>query len=208
MFENVKNYLIIKNEDTTEEHLGKIIEIEKKNRKIKLQLVDENKNIYYRRERTLDIMVPMETELYCFKSSVLFYDIIEKIMTIEYPAEVSKVIKRNHRRYDINVALDILLGDHIIPAITYDIGLGGIGFLINNSYYLENDIIIKIKAEDFNVDYLHIKILNKREFRYKGKDYLLYGSEFIELKTDQFDKLVLFFNTLEAENLHGTILHS
>ncbi len=106
MFQKIENYLILKNSENFEEHIAKIIELEKESRKIKLQLIDENKNIYYKRNKELEVLIPHDKELFLFKSSVIYYDILDKIVTIEYPNEIDKILRRQHTRYDINVALD------------------------------------------------------------------------------------------------------
>ena len=85
MFQKIENYLILKNSENFEEHIAKIIELEKESRKIKLQLIDENKNIYYKRNKELEVLIPHDKELFLFKSSVIYYDILDKIVTIEYP---------------------------------------------------------------------------------------------------------------------------
>ena len=54
MFQKIENYLILKNSENFEEHIAKIIELEKESRKIKLQLIDENKNIYVMNYSSLD----------------------------------------------------------------------------------------------------------------------------------------------------------
>lgn len=194
MFDNVKNYMILRNEDTPEEHLGRVIEIEKNTRKIKLQLIDDNKNLYYRRDKEIEVIMPKEEELYCFKSFVIYYDILDKIITIEYPEELNKIITRRHKRYDINIPIDIEMSAHVLPSISFDLGLGGVGLLVNSQYVLNDEIIIKIKSPKLIQEEFKVRVLSKKEFRYKGKDYLLYGGEFINLKKDAFDKLIIFLN--------------
>ena len=39
MFQKIKNYLILKNSENYEEHIAKIVELEKRSRKIKLRLI-------------------------------------------------------------------------------------------------------------------------------------------------------------------------
>lgn len=197
MFQKLKNYLIIKSSDTEEEHLAKIVDLEKDTRKIRLQLIDEKKNIYYKRNKDLDVLIPHDKELFFFKSTVIFYDILEKIVTIEYPNEIDKVIRREHKRYDINVELEILLDSHSIPSISFDMSLGGLAFIINNHIELDDIIPVKFKTDELDINELQVKIVNKRDFRYKGKDYLLYSGEFYQLNQDNFDKLLLFFNQSE-----------
>ena len=64
MFQKIENYLILKNSENFEEHIAKIIELEKESRKIKLQLIDENKNIYYKRNKELEVLIPHDKELF------------------------------------------------------------------------------------------------------------------------------------------------
>lgn len=201
MFDNIKNYMILRNEDTPEEHLGKVIEIEKSTRKIKLQLIDDNKNLYYRRDKEIEVIMPKEVELYCFKSFVIYYDILEKIITIEYPEELNKIITRKHRRYDINIPIDIETSSHVLPSISFDLGLGGIGLLVSNQYQLDEEVVIKIKSPKLSEEEFKVRILSQKDFRYKGKDYLLYGGEFINLKKEAFEKLILFLNERSHQNI-------
>lgn len=194
MFQKIDNYLILKNAENIEEHIAKIIEVEKENGKIKLQLIDENKNIYYKRNRDLEVLIPHDKELFLFKSSVIYYDVLEKIITIEYPIEIDKILRRQHTRYDINVALDVILDSHVIPSISFDMSLGGLAFIINNHIELNDIIPIKIKADELVDNEFKVKIVNKKDFRYKGKDYLMYSGEFYELDKVSFDNLLFFFN--------------
>lgn len=201
MFDTIKNYMILRNEDTPEEHVGKVIEIEKGTRKIKLQLVDDNKNLYYRGNKEIEVIMPKEVELYCFKSFVIYFDVLDRIITIEYPAELNKIIKRGHKRYDINIPVEIEVNTHKVPSISFDLGLGGIGLLVNSSYELNEEVVIKIKTEKLVNEEFKLRVLNKKDFKYKGKDYLLYGGEFINIKKEAFEKLILFLNEKNMSNI-------
>jgi len=201
MFDTIKNYMILRNEDTPEEHVGKVIEVEKGTRKIKLQLVDDNKNLYYRGNKEIEVIMPKEVELYCFKSFVIYFDVLDRIITIEYPAELNKIIKRGHKRYDINIPVEIEVNAHKVPSISFDLGLGGIGLLVNSSYELNEEVVIRIKTEKLINEEFKLRVLNKKDFKYKGKDYLLYGGEFINIKKEAFDKLILFLNEKNTGNV-------
>lgn len=205
MFQKIENYLILKNSENYEEHIAKIVELEKESRKIKLQLIDENKNIYYKRNRELEVLIPQNKELFFFKSSVIYYDLLEKIVTIEYPNEIDKIRRREHIRYDINVALDVVLDSHIIPSISFDMSLGGLAFIINNNIELDDIIPIKIKTEELMENEFRVKIVSKKDFRYKGKNYLMYSGEFFELEQASFDNLLFFFNKNNNEEININI---
>lgn len=205
MFQKIENYLILKNSENYEEHIAKIVELEKGSRKIKLQLIDENKNIYYKRNRKLEVLIPQDKELFFFKTSVIYYDLLDKIVTIEYPNEIDKIRRREHIRYDINVALDVILDLHIIPSISFDMSLGGLAFIINNNIELNDIIPIKIKTEELMGNEFKIKIVNKKDFRYKGKNYLMYSGEFFELEQKSFDSLLFFFNRNNNEEININI---
>ena len=202
MFQKIKNYLILKNSENYEEHIAKIVELEKRSRKIKLRLIDENKNIYYKRNRELEVLIPQDKELFFFKSSVIYYDILEKIITIEYPNEIDKILRRQHIRYDINVALDIVLETHTIPSISFDMSLGGLSFIINHNIELDDIIPLKIKVEELIESEFQVKIVNKKDFRYKGKNYLMYSGEFFKLEQESFDNLLFFFNKNNNEEIN------
>lgn len=201
MFRKSKNYLILKNAETPEEHLGRIVDIDKHSRKLRLELVDENKNRYYRRDKEIEILVPMEKDLYSFKSNVIFYDVIDKIITVEYPEEINTIIRRKYKRFDLQLALDIQFHEHIIPSISYDLGLGGIAFLVHPHFELENTVKIKIKSDLLQDIFYDVKIVNKKVFRYNGNDYFLYAGEFCELEGERFDKLLIFFSDKENRKL-------
>ena len=200
MFDNVKNYMVLNNEETNEEHIGKIIEIDKESKKIKLRLVDDNRNLYYRRDKEIEVLVPKESNLYCFHSLVIYYDVLERIITIEYPEELTKVIKRKHKRYDINLPIDIQTEYHQLPSISFDLCLGGISFLASPKFVLKDEIVIKLKDESLKDEEFKVRLLSKKEFKYQGKDYILYGGEFINLQKDSFEKLILFLGT-KGKNL-------
>ena len=205
MFQKIENYLILKNSENFEEHIAKIIELEKESRKIKLQLIDENKNIYYKRNKELEVLIPHDKELSLFKSSVIYYDILDKIVTIEYPNEIDKILRRQHTRYDINVALDIFLDSHVIPSISFDMSLGGLACIINNHIDLNDIIPIKIKIEELAEKEFKIKIVSKKDFKYKGKNYLMYSGQFFELEQESFHRLLFFFNKNNNEEININI---
>lgn len=194
MLDNIKNYMMIRSDETIEEHLGKVLELDRNTKKIKLQLIDDNKNLFYRRDKEIEVVIPKESDLFCFKSFVIFYDVLERTIIVQYPEELNKVIKRGHKRYDINIPIDICTDQHCLPSISFDLGLGGIGILVNPQFALEEEIQIKIKDQNLANEVFKVRVLNKKEFKYKGKDYILYGGEFINLKKEAFEKLMLFLN--------------
>lgn len=194
MLDNIKNYMMIRSDETIEEHLGKVLELDKNTKKIKLQLIDDNKNLFYRRDKEIEVVIPKESDLFCFKSFVIFYDVLERTIIVQYPEELNKVIKRGHKRYDINIPIDICTDSHSLPSISFDLGLGGIGILVNPQFTLEEEIQIKIKDQNLVNEVFKVRVLSKKEFKYKGKDYILYGGEFINLKKEAFEKLMLFLN--------------
>mgnify|MGYP003590419064 CR=1 FL=1 len=186
---NNKNYLILKNQENNEEHLGEIYSIYRDLHKIQIKLIDEEKNIFYVKNRDLEVMIPIGTELFCFNTTVLFFDIIEKVITISYPEEISEVIRRKFRRYNLNIALEIELGAHLVPSISYDVSLGGISFLTNSQCVLGDKITLKFKMDPFkNLD-VDVRILRRKNFIYRGKYFLFYAGEFINLKKEISDKL-------------------
>ena len=110
-------------------------------------------------------------------------------MPISYPEEISEVIRRKFRRYNLNIALEIELGAHLVPSISYDVSLGGISFLTNSQCVLGEKITLKFKMDPFkNVD-VDVKILRRKNFIYRGKYFLFYAGEFINLKKEISDKL-------------------
>ena len=186
---NNKSYLILKNQENNEEHLGEICGIYKDLHKIQIRLIDEEKNIFYSKNKSLEVMIPLDTDLYCFNTTVIFFDIIEKVITISYPEEISEIIKRKFKRYNLNIALEIELGTHMVPSISYDVSMGGISFLTNSQCVLGDKITLKFKMDPFkNLD-IDVKILKRKKFIYQGKSSLFYAGEFIHLKKEMSDKL-------------------
>lgn len=191
---NNKSYLILKNQENNEEHLGEICGIYKELHKIQIRLIDEEKNIFYGKNRDLEVMIPLETELFCFNTTIIFFDIIEKIITISYPEEISEVIRRKFKRYNLNIALEIELGAHLVPSISYDVSLGGISFLTNSQCVLGDKITLKFKLDPFkNLD-VNVKILRKKNFIFRGKYFLFYAGEFINLEKEMSEKLEKYLN--------------
>lgn len=191
---SIKSTLILKNNETSEEHFGKILDINKEMKKIRIQLLDEEKYIYYKRYIEIELIIPIETDIYHFKTSVIYYDIIDKIVTITYPEEVSEIIKRKYERFNLNIALDIVLLEHVIPSISYDLCVGGISFLANYTLILDNKIKIKIKVEEFKDDYFNALILNKKTFSFKGNHFLFYSAKFIDLSDEMSRKITDYLN--------------
>lgn len=152
------------------------------------------KNIYYKRYIEIELIIPIETDIYHFKTSVIYYDIIDKIVTITYPEEVSEIIKRKYERFNLNIALDIVLLEHVIPSISYDLCVGGISFLANYTLILDNKIKIKIKVEEFKDDYFNALILNKKTFSFKGNHFLFYSAKFIDLSDEMSRKITDYLN--------------
>ena len=162
---NNKSYLILKNQENNEDHLGEISGIYKDLHKIQIRLIDEEKNIFYSKNKSLEVMIPLDTDLYCFNTTVIFFDIIEKVITISYPEEISEIIKRKFKRYNLNIALEIELGTHMVPSISYDVSMGGISFLSNSQCVLGDKITLKFKMDPFkNLD-IDVKILKRKKFR-------------------------------------------
>lgn len=199
MLEKVENYLILKNPITLEEHIGKILNVEKDSRKIKLQLVDEKNTRYYKNNKEVEILIPYEEKLYHFKTVIIYFDIIEKILTIEYPEKIDDEIIRKYKRYDINLALDIFLKNHIVPSISYDISLGGIAFIINDNIEMAEILSLKIKTEDLEEFIFKVRVIHVKNIRYKKQDFLLYSAEFCNPSEEEFETLFVFFTKIEEK---------
>jgi len=197
MLEKINNYLILKNPITMEEHFGKILDVDKHN-KIKVKLIDDYNTNHYLKNREIEILIPFGTKLYHFVSTITFYDILEKTITINYPENIDKEINRKHKRYDINLELEIYKENHIIPSISYDISLGGLAFIVNDDIKFEETICLKIKVNNLKDIILKVEIIHAKRIRYDKKYYLLYSGQFIDFSKDEFDKLSLFFENLDG----------
>lgn len=200
MLEKMNNYLIIKNPITLEEHFGKILNIEKNHKKIKLQLVDENNTYHYSKNCDIEILIPVSNKLYHFISTITFIDVLDKIITIDYPENVDKEISRLHTRYDLNVALDIYLENHVIPSISYDISLGGIAFIVNEDVNLQGIISIKIKTEKLKDICFQINLIHFKHIKHDRKSFLVYSGEFCNTSNTDYICLHDFFTTIEGSS--------
>lgn len=196
MIEKFSNHLILKNNETSEEHIARIVSVEKKEKKIKLELVDEKKNIYYRRNREVNVLIPVKDDLYSFSTPILFFDILERVMTIEYPKAVLIRRRRTHKRLPLRVAIKVEMADTIFDSLTYDISLGGISFVTVSDKVCVIDDIVKVflEVDSIKSKEYWIHISNKRPIELNGKNYTLYGGNFEDLSQEGLEELAFFLN--------------
>lgn len=194
MIGKIDNYLILKSKETNEEHLARIVEVEKIEKKIKLVLIDEHKNIFFRRNRSVDVLIPANQDLYTFNSPILYFDILERIMTIEYPKEINLLHRRQYKRYEIKVALEAYIGETEIESFSYDMSLGGISFvtLTNKLFSVGDYIKIQFKTRSLGSMELWVEVMNQREIDIKGKKYFLNGGKYDEIDEKQLEQLTIF----------------
>ncbi len=194
MIGKVDNYLILKSNETSEEHLARIVQVEKIEKKIKLVLIDEHKNIYFRRNKNVEVLIPVDQDLYTFNSPILYFDILERIMTIEYPEEVNMLRRRKHKRYPIKLAIEAYIGDTKIESFSSDISLGGLSFVTfsNKLFSIGDHIKLHFKTKSLGKLELWVEVINQRSIEIKGKKYFLNGGKFKEVSEKEIDVLAIF----------------
>ncbi len=194
MIGKVDNYLILKSKETNEEHLARIVEVEKEEKKIKLVLIDEYKNVFFRRNRNVDVLIPANQDLYTFSSPILYFDILERIMTIEYPKEINMLHRRKHKRFEIKIALDAFIGETQIESFSYDISLGGISFVTytDKLFSVGDYIKLLIKTKKLGGVELWVEVMNQRPININGKRYFLNGGQFDEINERELELLTIF----------------
>lgn len=196
MIRHFSNFLILKSDETEEEHLARIVDYDLENKKMRLSLIDNEKNKYYRRDKNIKVLIPANKDLYNFKSNILYFDIIERIMTIKYPDEIEIIHRRKNKRYPFKLPIEIEIGDTVVPSVTFDISLGGLSFAVKTTKICQIDDYIKInfcKTSQY-LGGIWGKIVNHRESIYKGNTLHLYGAEFEDLDDRMLNKLILFLN--------------
>lgn len=196
MLSNFKNFLILKSDETNEEHLAKIEHYDTNNKKLQLRLIDDEKNLSYRKGSNINVLIPDSEDLYKFQTEVIYYDIIERILSITYPEEVEVIHRRKEKRFPLKLLIEAKIGESTLDSITFDISLSGLSFIAKTDKicHVGDYVEIKIKLEKSNIQNLWIKILNKRTIDYMDKTYILYGGEFEELSADSIDELLILLN--------------
>lgn len=196
MLSNFKNFLILKNNISKEEHLGRIEYYDPNKKKIILQLIDEDKNLTFKKGSIIDVLIPANEDLFKFKATIIYYDIIERFLSVSYPDEIEVLHRRKEKRHPLKLLMEIKIGESIIESISFDISLSGLSFISKTDKIVQIDdyVQIKIKLEKSHIDDLWLKVLNKREINYMGENYILYGGEFEDLSLANIDEIILLLN--------------
>ena len=196
MISHFSNFLILKSHETNEEHLAKIIDFDMENKKIRLSLVDEEKNVYYTRNKSIKIIVPTNKDIYSFETNILNLDVIERIITIQYPENIEVVHKRKYKRYSFNFPIEVVMGDTTFTSITMDISIGGLSFAIRTTKICQVEDYVKINFSNTTpyLGGLWLKIVNHRESLLNNQNVHIYGGEFEDLDSRMLNQLIVFLN--------------
>lgn len=202
MFNYFSNFLILKSDETDEEHLAKIIDFDMDNKRIRLSLIDEEKNRYYTRNKNIKILIPANEDLYNFKTIILYFDVLERIMTIQYPEHIEVIHRRKFKRYPFKFPIEVTIGDTIVNSITFDISLGGLSFAIKSEKLCQVEDYVKINFPNSNpyIGGLWLKIVNHRETIFNGYTLHMYGCEFEDLDDRMLNQLTIFLNENEIKS--------
>ncbi|TDT72253.1 c-di-GMP-binding flagellar brake protein YcgR [Hypnocyclicus thermotrophus] len=171
------------------EYNGIIEKYDIKNHRITIKILAKNKrNIFLHKGDSIDIEIS-KAGYYChFNTKIIYNDVIDHEIVVEYPETIFNDERRKYRRLTLRIEIDILKGNKNYKGLMENISLGGIAFMssynfdpsdiIYITFTLPNGVIYKnIKAE--------IKFKKTTDFP-KIKEY---GTKFIELSEGQKDVL-------------------
>lgn len=196
MFNHFSNFLILKSDETTEEHLAKIIDFDMENKRIRLSLVDEEKNNFYTRNKSIKIVIPTNKDVYSFETNIIYLDVLERIITIQYPENIEVVHKRKYKRYPFNFPIEVVMGDTTFPSITIDMSIGGLSFAIKTTKICQVEDYVKVNFSNTTpyLGGLWLKIVNHRESILNSHNVHIYGGEFEDLDNRMLNQLIVFLN--------------
>lgn len=191
---NYPKYIILKNKENQEDHVGEISEF-KEGKFIKLKLTDTTKNKSFHRGVELEVILPKNNKIYIFDAFILYFDIIERILTIDYPENIRRLKRRKHKRYKIPIPIMVELEDELANTYTYDISVEGISFLVSPSIMFKSNSIIPVSF-DLNENTLHVnlQLVNSRILYLNQKKFLLLGASFETLSTNDYNNLLNYIS--------------
>ncbi|TDT67414.1 c-di-GMP-binding flagellar brake protein YcgR [Hypnocyclicus thermotrophus] len=184
---NNSNLLILKKEDR--EILGKIVKNEKQKNKLKIEFVGKGTLPFIQVKDELEVGIPTKDGIYVFNSSVIYFDVIDRYIIIEYPTDIEKTNRRNYERHNIHINLEVIIEGEIYKAISSDIGGGGVGFYTAHNIEKGKTVIMNFQLGKHK--YEGILGIIKSEMDTVHKNIKRYGIEYTNLEDDIREDILL-----------------
>ncbi|MDN5304721.1 MAG: PilZ domain [Fusobacteriaceae bacterium] len=180
------NLVILKKEGR--EILGKIIRKEKKNR-LKIEFVGKGNLPFIQIKDEIEVGIPAKEGVYIFHTPVIYFDVIDRYIIVEYPTSIEKTNRRNYERHNIHINLEVIINGEVYKAISSDIGGGGVGFY--TAHELKKDTTVIMNFELGNHKYEGILGIIRSISDTLHKNIKRYGIEYTNLEDSIREDILL-----------------
>lgn len=175
--------LIIESKNFDLDFFGKIKKLDRKNRKILLEIDNIGEKIFFHPHEEITIRFLSGHSIYEFKSTISYYDLIEMTAVIPFPEKLNLITDDRPDRYKYHKKIKILEENEDVSGFITDINESGLGFYSPRAHKKGEVLKLELIQEKY---ILIIKIMNKKLEKILNKNLYIYGAKILD-KTEIFE---------------------